>query len=271
MRLFGRKVVVTVGTIRLEDLDVTFQIERTLKKEPNKCELYIYNLTKDHRAQLEQQKAVPVRLEAGYVEQTSLLFAGDLRNVHSIHDGPDVVTKLTSGDGEKRIRSARMNKAYASGTKVATVLEEVAKELGVGIGNAVQAFKSRGLEGVGQLFSGGTVVSGNVANELEGLTTSAGLEWSVQDGNLQILARGRALAGTAVRLAPDTGLIGSPTIDAKGVVRVSCLMIPDLFPGRKVQVESESIRGTYRVERAVYQGDTAGVDWTIDLECKAAV
>jgi hypothetical protein len=267
--LFRRKCIVTVGTIQIRDLDVTFTIEKSLKREPNKCDLAIYNLNDDHRLQLAQQKVVPVKVEAGYEEQTSLIFAGDLRSAHSTRDGADIITKLSSGDGEHKLRSTRINKSFAKGTSVHTVLEEAAKALGVGLGNAVEAFKKKGLQGVGDIFSGGTVLSGNAANEVDGLAKSAGLEWSVQDGNLQILERGRALEGVAVRLAPSTGLVGSPTIDNKGLIRATCLMIPDVFPGRQVSIESEAVRGVYRVDRCVYNGDTFGTEWTIQLECKA--
>jgi hypothetical protein len=268
-KLFGRVVVVTVGTIQIRDLDVQFEVEKSLKKDPNRCDLTIFNLNGDHRKQLGQLKSVPVRVEAGYQDQTSLIFSGDLRNVYSTRDGADVLTKLSSGDGEKRLRTARINKSYAKGTPVATVLEDAGKALGVGIGNLVQAIRGKGLQGVGEMFSGGTVLSGNAADEFDGLARSAGLEWSIQDGNLQVLARKRALEGLAVKLTADTGLIGSPTIDAKNVVHATCLLIPDIFPGRQVRIEAEHVRGDYRASRCVYTGDTFGTDWQIELECTA--
>jgi hypothetical protein len=46
---FDRTVEVQVDVIKIVDLDMSFRVTKTLKKEPNTCELTIYNLNPEGR------------------------------------------------------------------------------------------------------------------------------------------------------------------------------------------------------------------------------
>ena len=118
------------------------------------------------------------------------------------------------------------------------------------------------------MLTQGLTVDGPATDELERITSSLGLEWSIQDEKLQLLALGKSLRGKGVRLAPETGLLGAPSIDKKGVVTAECLMIPDVFPGRRIQIEGENLRVIIRADRCHYTGDTFGDDWTIEVSGK---
>lgn len=268
MDLFKRSFRVVVDTIEIRNLDVRFTVRKTLKPEPNKAEISVWNLNETHRAALEQKKTPPVLIEAGYKGGTSVLFLGDLRSTVSQIDGPDIVTTLSSGDGEKAIRTARVSVSVKKGTTTDQVIKACAKALGVGEGNlnaAVSALKNAGL---GTLFSEGTVIHGSAARELSGLCKAAGLTWSVQNGKLQILPIAQALDGEAVVIGPSTGMVGSPTVDNKGILKVRSLLIPDLFPGRKIVLEASRLKGRYRAETTTFVGDSAGPDWFVDIEGK---
>lgn len=266
--LFQRKFRLVVDTIEIKGLDVRFQVRRTLKPEPNRAEIAVWNLNEAHRAALEQKKTAPVLLEAGYQSGTSILFVGDLRTAISVVEGPDIITTLSSGDGEKAIRTARVNVSLKKGTTTEQVLKACAAALGVGEGNLSQAVATLKGAGLATLFSAGTVLSGSAARELSGVCKAAGLSWSIQNGKLQILPLAQALEGKALVISSATGMVGSPTVDNKGVLKVRTLLIPDLFPGRKVVLDAARLKGQYRVESATYVGDSYGADWFVDLEGK---
>lgn len=266
--LFRRTYAVQVGTLRITDLDVAFSVTRSLKREPNTAELSIFNLNETHRQQIREERVLPVQIEAGYGGNNALIFLGDLRDAHTERDGPDLVTMLSSSDGGRRTRGGRVNRSYGPNTSLRTVILGAAEALGVGLGNVEEAAARADLEGAGRLFSEGVVLSGNAAAELDGIMESSGLEYSIQNGQLQVLDRNQFLRGTAVRLTSDTGLIGSPSEASDGVVTAQCLMIPDVFPGRRVQFDSREVSGFFRVEVASYAGDSAGEDWGIEIECK---
>lgn len=266
--LFQREWAVTVDRLRITGLDVAFKVEKSTKREPNKAEVRIWNLTRDQRRQLQELEQVRVKIEAGYQDNTFQVFQGDLRRATSERDGADWITSIEGDDGGRAYLTARIQRSYPPGTTVETVVRDCARALGVGSGNVRELTAGASLLGAGSTFPEGTVVSGDVSRELTRLLRSVGLRWSVQNGNLQILRRGEPLQTTAVRLSPSTGLIGVPQVNAEGGVTAVALLVPDLFPGRLVQFDTVDLSGGYRVEAVTYTGDTAADDWYATLECK---
>ena len=275
-QLFGRSVDVVVGNKRLTGLDCAFEIEKSLLPEPNKCSLKIYNLAEDTRAHFEelaprqrwQTKGIPVRIEAGYGDDRAILWIGELRNVVTEIDGPDWVTSMDSGDGYLAYQNSRVNLSFGPMTPVATVLQALVAKLGAGVGNVAAALATLKVNGVGMLYPSGIVLSGSVAQELTDFCRSAGLEWSIQDGVLQILDRGQASRGQALLLSSDTGMVGSPSVDVDGILSVKTLLIPDVRVGSILVVNSERVKGTYRLEKATWSCDTSGDDWHITMQAR---
>jgi hypothetical protein len=291
--LFRRKWRVTVNTIEITDLDVTFEIEKSTKDEPNKCELKIWNLTEAQRAEIEElhqvvgnvskfdkgkqkqaarkqaTKGIPCMIEAGYGENNdnlSLLWLGDIRTAKSERHGPDWITELESGDGEKSWQNARVHVSYGPMTPVDTALRAIVESLGLGEGNIQKAADALRIKG--KSFPTGTVISGPAARELTYLCRSADLEWSIQDGAIQILDRGKALDQEAILVSASTGMLDSPTVDVDGILTVKILMTPDVRPGRLIVVDAARIKGNYKIEKAKWKADTAGNDWTIELNAQ---
>lgn len=266
--LFRRKIVVVVDTIRITDLTMAFKVHKTLKPEPNTAELRIWNLNEDHVSALEKLQVATVQIEAGYEGGTSVLFLGDLRTARSVLEGPDIMTSLSSGDGEQAIRKARVNISLAKNSTPDQALRMVAESLGVQAGNLDQAVSVLRTAGIANHFVEGTVLAGSAYREMTSICRSVGYSWSIQDGRLQILPLRQALEGEAIKLSPTTGLIGSPTVDNDGVMSCRMLLAPDVFPGRKLVLESLRLQGQYRIEDCVYSGHTKQQDWYIDLQAK---
>lgn len=273
--LFGREASVQIGTLALKGFDISGRIEKSTKSEPNTCELTIYNLNEEHRAFLEELEplkgatvGIPTKIEAGYKDATSVIWLGDLRTVESFYERPDWVTVVGSGDGERAYQTARINEATGPGVTATAVLTAISRALGVGSGNVAKAAAELEAQGFSANLAHGVVISGQASKQLTEWTRSAGMEWSIQDGNLQILKRGSAVPGTALRLASGTGLIGSPTVDNEGILTAKMQMIPDVLPGSLVYIDSKRIKGAYRIERAVWDFDTFGGPWEITIEAK---
>lgn len=273
--LFGRSADIVVGDQQITGLDVAFDVQKSVEPEPNTCELTIWNLSEGQRAQLEElepkpedARGIPVKIEAGYGGDNAQLWLGDLRSVDSIREGPDWVTRLDSGDGEKAAKGKRIAVPYGPNTPVDTALRAMVRALGVGEGNVGTAVAKLKQAGAAKLFPNGKVLHGPVARRLTEFARSADLEWSIQDGALQITDRGKVLAGQAVKLSAGSGMIGSPTVDQDGILTVQCLMIPDLRVAGLIVVDSARIKGSYRVERARWTGDTRGGPWYVTLNAK---
>lgn len=268
MKIFQRYIRLIIDTIDVTGLDAQFQVKKNLLPQPNTCELKVYNLNATHRAALEALKVATISLEAGYEGGYSSLFLGDLRTSISTREGPDWVTSLGAGDGEKAIRTARVSASIKKGATTIDVVKTIARALGVGEGNLSSAAQTLQASGISDLFSEGTILSGSASREMTHICASAGLTWSIQRGALQILHTKEALDNEALFISQDTGMIGAPTSDGKGVVTVKLLMIPDVFPGRKMVLEGQQTRGNYRIEEVVTTGDTAATDWYHEIKGK---
>lgn len=266
--LFRRVARVTVGEVQVEALRVQFRVVKTLRPEPNTAEVAISNLSADTRRKLVSEN-VPVRIEAGYEnggESTvQQLFVGDMRFAGHTREGADWVTKLQAGDGEKTFRGAKVNESFAKGVRKGKVLERLVKSMQVDVKSAIAKFKSAGFKAGMDEFAKGVSLDGSAAKELTKILGAAGYSWSIQDGEVQVLGA-RETVGEAVLLGPKTGLVGSPESGADGYIKAQSLLQPDLRPGRLVELDSETFRGSYRADRVEHRGDTHGADWYSELE-----
>lgn len=287
MKLFDRRAILTVGTIqigggalqgRLLGNRFDFHVTKTADQKPNKLELHITNLNPSHRSTLEGASSLPVQLECGYAEGTSVIYLGNLRSATSVKDGPDWITTIGSGDGEKALQTARVSVSIAPGTNTDEVFRKLATALGVGEGNLSQAAQTirSAFSGTGNIFTAGTVLTGQASSEMTRICRSLNLEWSIQNGKLQILERTKTLEGKAIFLSGlglGTGMIGAPSIsidskDGRQVLTVEMAMLPDVWPGRPMVVESIDKSGQFRLEQTDHEGDTHGPKWGITVKAK---
>jgi hypothetical protein len=269
MEMFGRRAVLRMGTVEVDGLRVTFRIARDKKPEPNQGEISVWNLSRETRAKLADQK-VPIEFQAGYGKDISQVFFGDIPadGISTVRDGPDWVTTFRAGDGGKAYRTARIQEAFGKGTKLADVLKKAAKQMGVGLGNALSKLADGDLSGAVTEMFGGVVLSGPVPRELDRLLRSYGYEWSIQDGQLQVIEQDGHTDDEAVLLRPDTGLIGSPEPGKDGFTKVRSLLQPQILPGRRVKLETSNLDGFFVVAKVTHTGDTHGPDWYSECEGK---
>lgn len=292
-RLSDRRVRVAVDSFLISDLRVQFRVVKHLRRQPNTCDITISNLSQNSRAALQKKKRVKVILEAGYLSNIAQIFAGESRFVDQVLDHATWNTKIECGDGERAYSYARVAESFKPGTKVSDVVEAVAKQMGATVTGHIDELRA-----TPEQFLNGFVAFGKTANELDTLLRSLGFTWSMQDGQVQVLQDAVASGEPVIRLAPDTGLIGSPehgspdkdvplpqvstsaedvdfSFAAKkkqgpAVLKVRSLLQPGLRPGRRVQVQSRDVNGIFRIEQVTHSGDTAGGDWYSDLECYPA-
>jgi hypothetical protein len=269
---------VQVDTMRTDAHDIAFEVVATRKRQPNTCTLKIWNLSENQRQHIESLSVkkksgrgkIRVQIEAGWNGENSVIFSGDLRTAVTTREGPDLVTTIEGDDGGRDFLLARVSRSFPAGTSVATVIRALVQALGVGEGNLSSfQFRTR----AGATFPAGTVLTGKADLELTRLLHSCGMTWSVQNGALQILEAGKALATSAVLLRardglPMTGLLETPSVDPDGTVNAIACIMPGLQPGGRVQIDCPTLQGLYQVHQVRYVGDTAAEQWDAELECK---
>lgn len=264
--LFGRAARVVVNTTEVTGLDVAFTVKKSLKPEPNTCDLKIWGLSQATRDLLSSPKKAFVRIDAGYGDNLSQIYKGETRSAYHTREGAEWITHLESGDGEKEIQKNRLSVPLGPKTPVNVALKAIAEKLGVGFGNVSQVAAKLAATGKA-IYPSATTLHGNVAQILTDFCRSADLEWSIQDGNIQILDLGSALTKQPLLLNSDTGLIGSPSIGSDGKVTATLLMIAGVVPGIRLQFDSLQLKGLYRLTNCEYSGDLKGQEWYIKVTC----
>jgi hypothetical protein len=273
--LFQRAVRVIIGTKLVTGLRVQFKVKKTSKPEPNDGEVTIYNLSAESRAAL-ASKGTRIIVEAGYGDTIAQIFAGDSRAVDHVHEGPDWLTKVQLGDGERAYRWEMVSESFKPGNTFADVFARVARSTSLDVEDAIRAVSAN----VHEQFTQGYTAHGRALLEVGKLLKGRGLEHSIQDGKLQVLKEGSALSDTGPLLSAATGLIGSPAHgtaanskpSATGAVRgpqmlkVKSLLQPGLRPGGRFHLESLSVKGDFRVVNVNHVGDTFGGDWFSEVE-----
>lgn len=269
--MFSRRCRVLVDTLQVDGLRVQFEVTKTLTKHPNTCDIKISNLSEHTRKQMKKRRAKVILL-AGYEDTVAQIFSGTARTTDHVREGAEWVTHIQCGDGEVAFKHARVSQSFSSGATVSGVVTGIANSLGLGAGNVQEQLSAGGFRGNIEQFAQGYVAHGNSSTELSKVLDTAGFEWSIQDGALQILKPGKTSKRQAILLSPDSGLVGSPELGApnkKGkpsVMKAKSLLQPGLIPGGEVAIKARSVDGHFRLEKVKHTGDTAGGNWYSEIE-----
>lgn len=266
--------------IEVTALQVQFEVEKTLKSEPNTCEIKITNLREEVRNNI-VEKPLMIKLDAGHEQDAGLrlVFSGDLRYGYSKQEGASWVTTLGLGDGSRAYASARVDgKSFGPGTSLLTVARECAAAMGLKLPSSVETD-----ENLARQFAGGASLSGHARDELSRLLAPYGYSWSIQDGRLMILADDQVRPDRAlvIRSAAEGGsLLGSPefatpskTDNKKGrspSLHLRTILDPSINPGSMLSVQSRAINGIFRAEKVRHVGNSHGDDWVTEVEARAA-
>lgn len=288
MELFLRKWRAQIGEFSTDQLRIQFKVSKTLEKEPNTCELRITNLAAESRGKL-KGAGLAVIVEAGYAGGLGVIFSGDSRTVDHANEKGDWLTLAQCGDGEQAYLYARCNESFAPGARVADVIRNVADKMSLNKGNLEDALA---LPLLVESFSHGYTAFGKASEVFSKLMTTAGLAWSIQQGQILITAdprrsvwrKGTAFyeqaknlgsPGTAYSLSAATGLVGSPVHappDKKkkgSFIKVKSLLNPQLAPGRVVTLDSRFVKGEFVIQKLDHEGDSHGRDWFTTFEAVA--
>lgn len=285
MDLFERKIEIQVGGIKLTShliennttgltslnsidpiLGIDFNVAKTIVKSPNTGIFHLYNLNEDSSQRFAKKSTVT--LNAGYVDTCQQLFVGDIKYVDHSKQGTTKVTTVECGDGANKYQSSIMNMSYRSGTNMKKMLIDAINKLGVKVGNSVQKILGPEAAAKFKTTTAGVVNQGRVSDIIDKLCNLTGLTWSIQDGELQVLEEDEVSKEKPILISQFSGLIGSPKINEKGVVKFRSQLQGGLKPGRMVQIMSHAITGYFKLIAVNHVGHTWGPDWFSECEGK---
>ncbi len=243
------------------DLRIAFDIGKTSEVNANPAKIKIYNLNKTSRAFLQQENVIVI-LEVGYEDNVDQLFIGDIVKSSTEKTGSDLITTIEAKDGTFALENANLDKSYKAGTNIKDVAKDVInsiQEVGGIIVNSISAIKSETLQN-------GMSVTGASKKTLDNITEKQGLEYSIQDNELQIIEKNGSTTEEAILLTPETGLLGKPIEREEGIEYKALIQTTKLRPGRRVRITSSEIDGVFINKKVNYKGDTHGTDWFVTGE-----
>lgn len=268
----GGFIVNPSDDVMTHELRVAFEVSKGISGSPNKFEIKLWNLNADHRNSIGKELD-KVELEAGYVPpegggNLSTIAKGFVRDVQHDRDGPDIITTVSCGDGDKAQRKSTISKTYPTGTPVKDVVSGIYDEMKKHDVDKGEWKFPDDIRTLKRPYS----MCGGCVRELNTLGRSNGFYWSVQNGVMEVIPSDGHLPGE-VLINAQSGMIGSPTITDNGV-KVKCLLNPAIRPNRTVKVESEVLEmnsqgDTYRVSKVDFSGDNRQGDFIASVHGEA--
>jgi len=300
--LFNRTASLVIGKEggkgkELAGLRFSFSIQKGATKSPNQCTVKIWNAAPETRALIEVIGNVLI-LKAGYSEDigATTIFSGNVTRTLTVREGPDWITELELQDGFMEFRDAKVSLAFGKGATVSQVLSAISKKFGLPV-------RTLPADVAKKTYPSGFAFVGRVRDAMDKACENGGLEWSIQNREIQIIKKGGVFKQKAYLLSPDTGLLGSPMQESKTMTekaaakegitatqpgvrktterdkdgevqemlrvlgyKVKSLLQPLLEPGGYVQVKSKGIDGEFfRIEELNHTGDTHGNEWHSEL------
>ena len=252
--------------IEIKKLRIIFTIKKSMENSPSTASIKVYNLSKEKWNSLtSKHKEMRVTLYAGYLNNLTMLYSGDVTNASYTREGTDWVGSIETGDGAMANSDAFVNVSCEENSGILnaanTMLESFNKN-GVNIENAKTALS--GMIGSIKTYAG-RVFNGSASKELEDLCQTNGHRMYVNNSELKIIPYDSPDSDKAIHLTPLNGLIGSPK-ELKEGIAFDTLLIPGMDIGSLVAIDSYEINGAYTINNIEYKGDTFGGEWGCKCE-----
>lgn len=258
-----------------EENTIEFSVDKDLAEEPNTAQITVINLNPDSRSALEEEGAVAL-LEAGY-ETRPTLFIGDIERVEHDRSNGTWASRLECDDGGKVYQDTHVSIHQGPGATRYQLLQELSDEMGLTLRIAGET----STEGLQRPYLLGVTFHGAARSVLRQVTQAADYVWSIQNGVLLVMpvdgetfdpvpliSASSGLVGQVVRAKLDVGKSrgeGSRRRQKDGV-KFTALLLQVLDPGMRVQLDSEQVHGSFKIQKVSYRGSNKSGKFYADVE-----
>jgi hypothetical protein len=215
---------------------IEFDVHRNNFSSANVASMRIYNLSKENRASVRldqydyENKNRIIEFYAGYGDNLSLGFKGNITQAWSVREGVDFITQIESFDAGYAYNNAVTDLQFPEGTLYSSVIDSL-----------VNSLKNYGVErGAISNFEGtlprGNSYSGNTTQLLRELS---GGGFFIDNGKVYMLRDNQALDLAVPTISVDNGLLGTPTLEEQ-YLNFDMLFEPGLRVGQIINLKSQS-------------------------------
>lgn len=271
MNKFGRKYRLTVdmndgtGQIVIEPpLTIQFSVERSTNSSMNTMLLIIYNLGEVTRNRIFQDFFVTdkyrrVTLEAGYGDDLSTIFTGNIRSSSSARQGVNILTTINAFDGGFDTQTTMSKKTLVEGTSYIDMFKNL-----IGDFPNINQGKIGNIEGS---FRRPVVLDGNTFDLIRRYTNN---QVYIDLQQINILKDNEVIDGVVPLIDSSTGLLETPRRE-NAFLTVTTLFEPKILMAQILELQSSIVpiyNGQYKVVGIKHQGtisDAVGGDLTTEI------
>ncbi len=224
-----------------------------------------------------EETIAALTMEAGYENTIGAIFRGSITNVTTRRDsnGVDLITTFEGGDGAIALRDGYISQFFD-----ATSQENIRKVM---IAASGLADDPNNTATIGAAFPGaavtqfknGKVYAQPVSEMMDEIMELYGLQWYIEGGVVKVLNPGQSQPLPAVVLQEGDELAAALDQQTYEDVKARAFLFPTLSPGRAVRFLDELALPItafgHRIEAVNYNGDTHGINWFADIECRKLI
>lgn len=269
---FLRRVELSVGAngsgLLISELDVSFEVTRTVSLAANTAEFTVYNAKESTRNKV-LTKGNNIICRAGYEDEgIKTIFIGNITEARSTKSGPDWVTEVKAAS----IRAIKdileytvISSSYSAGTRISRVIEDVANAANLVVSGTANASFT---------LLNGWVYAGSFRGAMDYLKKvlnprKLGIYVDNDEMVIYKLNNKDSKFGSTY-LTYTSGLISveskGENEDGKKPVSITSILIPTMQPNGLVTVKTDQVSGTYIIEKVVHKGNNFGGDFVSEVE-----
>lgn len=274
-----------------DPLRITFNIRKTITREPNLAQIKLYNLSPDTEREIIQEGTQLV-LSAGY-DTPGVIFKGQVyQPLRSRENTTDYVLSLSAMDGD-----AYLNLGFLSGTILSNqsrreIASQILRDSNIQLDSSQldELTETNFVDGSTPKNERAKVLFGEPGKYLSNLATMGNSSFYIDNNEARFFnPLSNVGKNTAHLINANTGMIGFPEQIPYGV-RVKCFLNPNIRLGDFIKIDNKTVilndidfqdtnyqshllnaDGVYRIIEIVYQGDYRGDDWYCEIIAAAHV
>lgn len=252
--MFGRVAIIKSGgvTINSNALDVEFTVPFDDNTEANEAEITVYNLSRTTIQGLKYNAEVTI--EAGYKDDTGVIFKGFISKITTKVTGVDKITTIKALDDMNLKERDLADISYKAGTKASYILKDLLNRVKL----PIAVFKVKR----DHTYKDEVKVSGGLMDNVHRYAEVCGISTYINKG--KIYARSLS-EGDSINFIvnADTGLIGAPTefeeevtaedyVDKIKGYRLKMILQHRMTTASKVNVTAQNMSGQYYIRSGVH-------------------
>lgn len=257
MDKFGRNYVLEIeisdGGDSIEitpPLTMEFDVTRNTLTSANVAQFRVFNLSETRRNQIRKNiynygVYREVSLRAGYQNDLSTTFIGNITQAFSAREGCNMVTTIQCLDGGFAFANGEIQIPFSSGTPYRNMLDYLA-------GSLPNVKKGTIGDYAGDIQRGNSF-SGSTCNLLSELS---GQGFFIDNCTAHCLKTNECLRGDLLVISPASGLLGTPIIE-ETLLTLDLIFEPRIFAGQFVDVQSftdQKMNGPWKVTGIKHRG-----------------